>query len=628
MNKPSSQELEKRVLELEKESLQDEQTKRELLEKQAALRAQNISIVRKSIELSDMRRELEDKNYYLERSQSELEMAMEALRKAHDQLESRVEERTAELLRTNERLTREIGERKRAEEALRTSQESYRLLLDNIALGVALIDSNHTVVMANPTHGKMLNKPPTELVGKKCFREFEKREVICPHCPGVKAMSTGQPTEVETEAVRDDQSRFDVRVRAYPTFDEEGSHVSGFVEIVEDITEKKRLRAELEHAQKLEAIGTLAGGIAHDFNNLLTGIQGNVSLVLLDMDAMHPHYERLKNIEKQVESGARLTSHLLGYARKGKYETKPFDFNKLVEETSEAFGRTRKQIRIHSDLASDLYAIEADPGQIEQVLLNLFVNSADAMSGGGDLFLKTTNVTHKDITGKVYQPKSGDYVMLTVTDSGMGMDKKTMERIFDPFFTTKEMGRGTGLGLASAYGVVKGHSGYIDVESKKGQGTTFSVFLPASRKEIQEVVTGVKEVIQGTGTVLLVDDEQMILEVGQNLLEALGYRVLLSGGGQKAIETYERNRDEIDIVVLDMVMPNMGGGEVYDRMKEIDPDVKVLLSSGYSIDGEATEILKRGCNGFIQKPFNMKELSGKIKEITDGNRTAHSTYQG
>ncbi len=616
MNKPSYQQLEKRVLELEKESLRSERIEAELLEKQAALRAQNISIVRKSIDLSDIKRELEDKNYDLELSRSQLEDAMAALRKAHDELELRVEQRTAELKKANAQLKLEIEERERARHALRGSEERYRLLLNNITLGVALIDLDHTVVMTNPTHGKLLNKPTSELVGKKCYREFEKRETICPHCPGVKAVATGQPVEIETEGIRDDGSRFAVRLRAFPTFGKGGSAI-GFVEIVEDITEKKKLRAELQHAQKLEAIGTLAGGIAHDFNNLLTSIQGNVSLILLNIDSSHQHYERLKNIEKQVESGAGLTSHLLGYARKGKYEIQHVDLNQLLKETSETIGRTRKQVEIHRNLAGDLLAIEADHGQIEQVLLNLLVNSADAMAAGGDLFLQTVNVTDKDMTAKIYKPKPGDYVMLTVTDSGIGMDKKTMERIFDPFFTTKEMGRGTGLGLASAYGIIKGHSGYIDVESGEGKGTTFSVFLPASKNKVQKVVISAKEVIEGTGTVLLVDDEEMILEVGRDLLEAIGYRVLLSRGGKKAIEIYERNRGEIDIVVLDMVMPNMGGGKVYDRMKEIDSNVKVLLSSGYSINGEATEILKRGCNGFIQKPFSMKVLSGKIKEIMD-----------
>jgi two-component system, cell cycle sensor histidine kinase and response regulator CckA len=205
--------------------------------------------------------------------------------------------------------------------------------------------------------------------------------------------------------------------------------------------------------------------------------------------------------------------------------------------------------------------------------------------------------------------------MLTVTDSGMGMDKETMERIFDPFFTTKEMGRGTGLGLASAYGIIKGHGGHIDVESQEGQGTTFRIFLPASEKEVERVVKSVERITKGTGTVLLVDDEGVILEIGRDLLEAMGYHVLTADRGKKAIELYRKNQDEIVIVVLDMVMPAMGGGEAYDRLKEINPGVKVLLSSGYSIDGEAAEILKRGCNGFIQKPFKINGLAEKIGEI-------------
>ena len=385
---------------------------------------------------------------------------------------------------------------------------------------------------------------------------------------------------------------------------------------VRDLGERKELENQLQQAQKMEAIGTLAGGIAHDFNNLLTGIQGNVSLMLMDVDSTRPRYERLKNIEEQVQSAARLTSHLLGYARKGKYEVKPVDLNQLVEETSEAFGRTRKQITLNRELAEDSLAIQADQGQIEQVLWNLFVNAADAMPGGGDLTLKTVNVTDNDMKGKLYGPKPGNYVRLTVTDTGSGMDKETMERIFDPFFTTKEMGRGTGLGLASVYGIIKAHAGYIDVESKKGHGTTFSIYLPASEKEVQKVVKTAEQVIEGTGTVLLVDDEEIILEVGQELLEAMGYLVLTADNGEEAVEVYRKNRD-IDIVVLDMIMPTMGGGEAYDRMKEINPDLKVLLSSGFSIDGEATEILKRGCDGFIQKPFRMNQLSQAIREILD-----------
>lgn len=379
--------------------------------------------------------------------------------------------------------------------------------------------------------------------------------------------------------------------------------------------ERKKLETRLFQIQKMEAIATLAGGIAHDFNNLLTGIQGNVSLMFLDIDTEHPHYERLKSIEKQVESGARLTSHLLGYARKGKYEVKPIDFNRLVEQTSQAFGRARKQITLNRELAEDLLTIKADRGQVEQVLWNLFVNAADAMAEGGILTLKTLNVTEKDMKGKVYQPKPGNYVQLLVADTGMGMDKETMERIFDPFFTTKEMGRGTGLGLASVYGVVKSHSGYIDVYSEIGSGSTFCIYLPASQERADNPVETPVEATHGIGTVLLVDDEDVILEIGKDLLEAMGYRVLLARDGKEAVEVYRKNRDIIDIVILDMVMPTMAGGEAYDRLKEINPKVKVLLASGYSIDGKATEIIRRGCDGFIQKPFNMYELSAKIGEI-------------
>ncbi len=380
--------------------------------------------------------------------------------------------------------------------------------------------------------------------------------------------------------------------------------------------EKKKLEAQLQRAQKMEAIGTLAGGIAHDFNNLLMSIQGNASITLFDIDATHPHYENLKNIEKQVKRGATLTRQLLGYARKGKYEMQPVDLNRLVEEISETFGRTRKGITIHRDLAENLFAIEADEAQIEQVLLNMYVNAGDAMPGGGDLILKTMNVTHKDMKDELYDAKPGNYVLLEVTDTGPGIDKETVERIFDPFFTTKEMGRGTGLGLSSVYGIIKGHGGYIDVDSEIDRGTTFSIYLPATDKEAEETVKAAEQIIKGSGTVLLVDDEAMVLDVGVKMLKRLGYTVLEAKGGREAVEIYKANGNKIDLVILDMIMPNMGGGEAYDKMKEINPNVKVLLSSGYSVDSEAKEILTRGCDGFIQKPFTMKELSQSIREVT------------
>ena len=506
-----------------------------------------------------------------------------------------------------------IAERKQAEEALQESEERYRTVLEASPDPVVAYDMEGKVIYVDPAFTKVFGWTSEELLGGKI--DYIPEDNWPETQMMIDMVLAGENfSGIESRRYTKQGNIVDVTISAAIYPDRDGNP-AGSIHVLRDITERKRLEAQLQYAQKIEAVGTLAGGVAHDFNNLLMGIQGNVSLMLMDMDSAHPDYERLKNIEKQIQSGARLTSHLLGYARKGKYEVKPLDLNQLVEETSDTFGRTKKEITIHQEPAEDLFPVEADPGQIEQVLLNLFVNASDAMPGGGKLILKTMNITHKDMKGKLYEPKAGNYVLLTVTDAGIGMYRKTMERIFDPFFTTKEMGRGTGLGLASAYGIIKAHGGYIDVDSRRGHGTTFSIYLPATEKEVQRVVRTAERVAKGTGKVLLVDDEEVVLEVGQELLEATGYTVLTAKDGKEAIKVYRKNRDNIDIVVLDMVMPNMGGGEAYDRMKEMNPNVKVLLSSGYSIDGEASEILERGCDGFIQKPFTMKDLSGEIGKI-------------
>jgi len=507
---------------------------------------------------------------------------------------------------------RDITKRKRTEEALRENEQKYRTLFEDSGDAIYMTAREGEFIDVNESALDLFDYTREEMVGLDVrniyidpndrLRFQEKIEV------------KGAVKNYEVKFCKKDGTEMDCLLTSTVRLADDGS-VLGYQGIIRDVTERKHLETQLQQAQKLEAIGTLAGGIAHDFNNLLMGIQGNVSLMLIDMDSTHRYYERLNTIEKQVHSGARLTSHLLGYARKGKYEIGPVNLNQLVEETAETFGRTRKEITINRELTEDLLVIEADAGQIEQVLLNLFVNAADAMPGGGDLILKTFNVTHDDMREKLYDPMPGNYALLTVTDTGAGMNKKTMERIFDPFFTTKERGRGTGLGLASAYGIIKGHCGYIDVESKKGHGTTFNVYLPASSKKVRKVVKAAERVTKGTGTALLVDDEDVVLEVGQDLLETMGYRVLTAKDGKEAVKAYRKNRDEIDIIVLDMVMPNMSGGEAYDHIKKINPDVKVLLSSGYSIGGEATEILNRGCNGFMQKPFTMKQLSQGIKEV-------------
>ena len=511
----------------------------------------------------------------------------------------------------------DITERKQAEKALKTQAR----ILDNMVEGVNVSDENGIIFFANPAFDAMFGYEPGELIDKPvsilnaCTPEENVRRVA----EVIEQLKTHGVWSGELNNIRKDGTQFITYARV------SALEVSGkqyWISVQEDITdhkraeeEKKEFEARLQQAQRLEAIGTLAGGIAHNFNNLLMAIQGNVSLMLYDIDPAHPFYEFLTSIKSEVENGAKLTAQFLGYARKGKYFPQPLNLNQLVKKASSTIGATKKEISIHRELADDLFAIEADQAQIQQVLLNLLINAADAMPGGGDLILKTANVIDKDMKDKVYDPKPGNYVQLTVTDTGSGMDKETQERIFEPFFTTKEMASGTGLGLASVYGIIKGHGGYVDVESEPGRGTTFTVYLPATEKTVEETLQPSEPIVKGTETILLVDDEDRVMDVGTKLLEKLGYTVLEARGGKEAVEIYKENKDRIDLVLLDMVMPRMGGGEAYDKMKEINPDVKVLLSSGYDIDSEAKEILARGCNAFIQKPFGMQELSQNIREV-------------
>lgn len=381
--------------------------------------------------------------------------------------------------------------------------------------------------------------------------------------------------------------------------------------------EQQRLEAKLRQAQKMEAIGTLAGGIAHDFNNLLMSIQGNAALMQLKLPKTDPGYERLANIQQYVKNGAELTRQLLGYARGGKYEVKPLDVNALITQSAHMFGRTKKEIVVRLDLQEDLWSVEADRGQIEQVLLNLYVNAWQAMHGGGELVLKTENTVVNQAEEKHLTTRMGDYVLITVQDAGIGMDQETVQRIFDPFFTTKQRERGTGLGLASVYGIIRNHGGSIVCTSKPHAGTTFRIYLPRSDKTPATDIDAATQIVGGSETVLLVDDEAMVVEVGSEMLVHLGYHVLTANKGEDALRLIEKRGSDIDVVLLDMIMPGMSGAETFDAIREVRPDVPVLLCSGYSQDGQATELLNRGCNGFIQKPFNLNQLSQRVRDILE-----------
>ena len=369
---------------------------------------------------------------------------------------------------------------KQTERALRESEEKYRLLFEN---------ANDAIFVAQDQSIKFLNPRASEIIGyseedllKMSFVDIihpEDREAVIDR--HIRRLSGEQrlPTTYSFKVINKAGDNILIELSTV-TITWEGRPAT--LNFARDITQLKKLEDQLQQAQKMESIGTLAGGIAHDFNNLLMGIGGRTSLMLMDSDSSHPYFENLKEIEAYVKSAAELTKQLLGFARGGKYEVKTTDLNEFIKKQNRLFGRTKKEITIRERYEKNLWTVEMDQGQIEQVLLNLYVNSWQAMSRGGDLYIQTENIVIDESFNRPYHVEPGKYVKVSVADTGVGMDEATQQRIFDPFFTTKEIGRSTGLGLASAYGIIKNHGGFIDVYSEKGEGATFNIYLPALKK--------------------------------------------------------------------------------------------------------------------------------------------------
>ncbi len=512
--------------------------------------------------------------------------------------------------------------------ALCLSEEKYRYLVQNSPDMIYMLDTEGNFTFLSDAVEHLLGFRAGDLIGKHyrtvvCPADLDRAKWYFAERRSRERASSGVELRLRVTgqalAKNGGSPYLSVELKSMginePSTCEAGRRHVGTHGVIRDVSERQRLQTQLQNAERIESLGTLAGGIAHDFNNLLMGIQGRTSLISMDLEASHPHLEHLHAINDYIRSATDLTRQLLGFARGGKYEAKPTEINELILKSANMFGRAKKEIIIETKFHHANIVVEVDHGQIEQVLLNLYVNAWQAMPEGGTLCLATRRVTLDDQYGKPYEVGGGPYVHITVTDTGTGMDSQTRRQIFDPFFTTKEKGRGTGLGLASAYGIVKNHGGLINVDSQVGKGTTFNIYLPISEKSVVREAVSEGNIANGSETILLVDDEQMIIDVGKAMLKRVGYHVITAKCGQDAIDVITRAGSEIDLVILDMIMPGMDGGKTFDRIREIRPRLPVMLSSGYAINDQASKIMRKGCNGFIQKPFSVSEISKKIRKI-------------
>ncbi len=562
-------------------------------------------------------------------------IAEQDLLRYRDHLEELVEARTLAVQQANDNLVAQIDRRLSTEKRLRISEEKYRTILDTIDEAYFELDRAGRITFVNDAACRIMGYPLGELSGMH-FRHFSghrsTRRLIRVF-GGI--IQSGNPEQaIAYPVITKDGGQKELDLSAALMRDATG-RIVGFRGLARDVTAKiaaekehEKLQHQLNHAQRMEAVGTLAGGIAHDFNNLLMGIMGNVSLLEISIATDSNTSGYLRTIEQCVESGASLTRQLLGFARGGKYQTATIDLNEIVRRTADMFGRTKKEIQIQAHYQERVWPVDADQGQIEQVLVNLFVNAWQAMTDNFTLILTTENVVMERAWATTFGVDPGDYVSVSVQDHGKGIDPDVIDRIFEPFFTTKQMGRGTGLGLASAFGIVKNHNGIIDVQSRLGQGSTFTIYLPAaSRKQPPVSPTAPGVALKGSGTILVVDDEAVILEVSTTILKTLGYQVITAGNGQQAIAMFERDGDHIDGVLLDMVMPDLTGRQVLEALKRRKPDVCVILSSGYSLEGLGDKAQGMSADGFIQKPYSIDQLAAVLKQAMPQAPTAISPHR-
>ena len=513
-------------------------------------------------------------------------------------------------------ISRDISEIIEAREALRESEERYRMLVDTMDEGIVLLDLHGICHYANPAVYAVLQTPPGSLIGEDIRRYVNPDQLPqLEHELGRRA--DGLRGSYELQIMRTDGEYRDVWVTATPRFDATGQAV-GSLSVLQDITERKLLLNQLVQEQKEETILTLAGGIAHDFNNILVGVLGSATLLMETADLSGSEVELCEMIRTSAQRMSDLTSKLLAYARGGRYQPRPLDVNTAVNETLTILRSSiPAQIELVREQAHDLWMIEGDAGQIHQVLLNLIINAYEAMPSGGRLLIRTENAARPRgwRCARHASHPPGDYIQLTVADTGHGIDSEILERIFEPFYSTKLQGRG--LGLAAVQGIIRNHNGCIQVESAPGQGAVFTILLPRAQL-LRELGPASSSTSSGSRELLLfVDDEQVVREMARRALERRGYRVLLAGTGQEGLDVYQAYAEEIKLVIFDMQMPEMGGAEMFTQLKQLNPQLKSIASSGFNATLALNEITGDSPTGFIQKPYAPRELMDLIQQILE-----------
>lgn len=527
-------------------------------------------------------------------------------------------------------VVQDITAQKKADAAMKESERRFRDLFNTISDFIYAHDMEGRLLDVNPSAARSLGYSPGEIIGRKIpdFMRIKNRKAFYDdYLPRIQKVE-GPLNGVFVLLGKDGREHYIEYSGVYVNEGDKQPYVNGSGrEVTERVLaerEMEKLEEQLFHSQKMEAIGTLASGVAHDFNNVLQVISGYIQSILMESSIDPSLSGKLDKMNEAVERAAELIRRLLTFSRKTDIALKPLDLNEEVMHAVKMLERTiPRMISIETKLSGDLKKVNGESVLLEQVLMNLGSNARDAMPNGGRLVIETENVVIDSVNEALhYGLRQGDYALLKVWDTGKGMDKKTMQRIFEPFFTTKRIGEGTGLGLSTVYGIIKGHNGRITCYSEPGEGTIFKIYIPAAGDVATVEKADIKdqaEALSGSETILLVDDEKPILEVGKSILQQFGYKIATASSGEEALEIYDQPDADIDLVILDLGMPGMGGRACLEKLLRINPEVKVIIASGYSVDGQAQDILDLGAKGFVGKPYRIREMMKSIRAILDLN---------